>query len=96
MKQAKISEIRDHLSGYLRRVRQGEIIEVTDRDVPIARIVPIEPAARDEQSWIKRLRRSGLGRGGPMRGVKEILNKRLKQKPAGVLDALLEERRSGR
>jgi prevent-host-death family protein len=41
MKRVKIAELRDQLSRHLRTVEQGQEVEVTDRDRPIARIVPI-------------------------------------------------------
>lgn len=97
MAQAKISELKNRLSYYLKRVQQGEVVEVIDRDIPVARIVPIQPAPEGQDAWIERLRRSGLVRGGPMRGVKEILQQKPPgKKSAGVLAALLEERRTGR
>jgi len=45
MRRVKIAELRDQLSRYLRYVQQGAEIEVTDRDRPIARIVPLSDAA---------------------------------------------------
>ena len=46
MKRVKIAELKDHLSRHLRAVERGMSLEVTDRDRPIARIVPLakEPA----------------------------------------------------
>jgi prevent-host-death family protein len=41
MKRVKIAELKDQLSKYLRAVEGGAEVEVTDRDRPIARIVPI-------------------------------------------------------
>jgi prevent-host-death family protein len=35
-----IRELKNRLSYYLDRVRKGEVIEVTDRGKPLARIVP--------------------------------------------------------
>jgi prevent-host-death family protein len=40
MRRVKIAELKDQLSRYLRAVEHGEEIEVTDRNRPIARIVP--------------------------------------------------------
>ena len=42
MMQAKISELKNSLSSYLRKVKSGESILVLDRNTPIARLVPIE------------------------------------------------------
>ncbi|MEY4512879.1 MAG: Antitoxin Phd YefM, type toxin-antitoxin system [Pseudomonadota bacterium] len=44
MKSVKIAELKDKLSEHLRAVEAGEVVIVTDRDRPIARIVPIQPA----------------------------------------------------
>jgi prevent-host-death family protein len=42
MRRVKIAELKDHLSKHLRAVERGAEVEVTDRDRPIARIVPVE------------------------------------------------------
>ena len=43
MKRVKIAELKDHLSAHLRSVERGGEVVVTDRDRPIARIVPTTP-----------------------------------------------------
>ncbi len=35
-----IGELKDHLSGYLQYVKNGEEVVVQDCDVPVARILP--------------------------------------------------------
>jgi len=40
-----IRELREDLSRALRRVRGGEVLEVTDRGESVARLVPIGPVA---------------------------------------------------
>jgi prevent-host-death family protein len=42
MKQAKVSDLKAHLSAYLAGVRAGETLIVCDRATPIARLVPYE------------------------------------------------------
>jgi prevent-host-death family protein len=42
MKQVGVAELKNNLSRHLRAVEAGEVIEVTDHDRPIARLVPIE------------------------------------------------------
>jgi prevent-host-death family protein len=37
-----VRELKDHLSRYLERVRQGEEIVVTDRGNPVARLTSID------------------------------------------------------
>jgi prevent-host-death family protein len=41
MKSVNIAELKNHLSAYLNQVKSGEEITVRDRDLPIARIVPL-------------------------------------------------------
>ena len=44
-KRVKISELKAHLSEYLRHVRRGHTVEVLDRDTAIAEIIPIKTTA---------------------------------------------------
>jgi antitoxin (DNA-binding transcriptional repressor) of toxin-antitoxin stability system len=46
MTNVKIADLKANLSRHLRTVRGGDTITVLDRDTPIARIVPIDAAAR--------------------------------------------------
>jgi prevent-host-death family protein len=48
MRSVKIAELKDHLSEHLRAVEAGAEIEVTDRNRPVARIIPIRLAAAVE------------------------------------------------
>jgi prevent-host-death family protein len=45
MKSVKIAELKDKLSEHLRAVEQGDEVIVTDRNRPIARIVPLATGA---------------------------------------------------
>ena len=49
MKRARISELKNSLSSYLREVKSGESILVLDRNTPVARLVPIESAPKVEE-----------------------------------------------
>jgi len=39
--QARIADLKAHLSTYLRAVRGGQTITVLDRETPVAQLVPI-------------------------------------------------------
>lgn len=82
MKSVKIAELKNHLSEHLRAVEAGAEILVTDRDRPIARIVP-HPAVEGRVRMIK-----------PTRAFASLRAKRFA--PAGwkinSTDLLLEER----
>jgi len=41
MKTVRIAELKDNLSRYLRAAEKGSSVVVTDRDRPVAQIVPI-------------------------------------------------------
>ena len=97
MKNARISELRDGLSKYLDQVRHGETVVVYDRDVPIARIEPIAAADDGVPDWVKDAERRGVIR-PPKKpgGVRLSMPPPRAQDGVGLLEALLEERRSGR
>jgi len=46
MEKASISNLKNNLSAYLRKVRAGQPVVIYDRDVPIARIERIETKSR--------------------------------------------------
>ncbi len=97
MKVAGIAELKARLSEYLDRVKAGHEVLVTDRGRPIAKLIPVG-AALSKESRRERLARQGLlilGRGK----VRKELLIRPRGDPeigAGVLAALIEERREGR
>lgn len=62
MAQALVSirELKSRLSHYLRLTREGESVVITDRGVPIARIVPMGPAAQGLDQRLQAMREAGL------------------------------------
>ena len=46
MEKATISNLKNNLSAYLRKVRAGHAVVIYDRDVPIARLQRIESTER--------------------------------------------------
>lgn len=95
MNKATISQLKNHLSGYLEKVKAGQPLLVMDRDVPIARIERIEPGGKDDDR-IGRLERAGLIRRGKGRIDLAMLARKGPRAKHSVLEALLEERREGR
>ena len=51
MERVGVRELRQNLSVYLRRVKRGESLEVTERGTTVARLVP--PSTGDE--WLDRM-----------------------------------------
>lgn len=99
MIRATISEVKDGMSAYLRRVKSGESVLVMERRTPVARIVPVgrgtedgkEADDVDRNAKLARLERAGIvvrrGSGSPL----DLLGQPLRA-GAGVLEALLDER----
>lgn len=94
----KVSELKNRLSHYLRLVRRGESVLVSDRDQVIARIEPagdLAFAGTDDAGWLDDLERRGIVR----RSVGKLPRGWLDRRPdvkVDVVGALLEERREGR
>jgi prevent-host-death family protein len=45
MLRVSVTELKNRLRRYLRLVKQGAIVEIEERSVPIARLLPIHPLA---------------------------------------------------
>lgn len=67
MERVGIRELRQNLSVYLRRVKRGESLEVTERGTPVARLVP--PSTGDE--WLDRMAAEGRVR-LPTRSIDDL------------------------
>ena len=50
-----VTELRANLSEWLQRVRDGDEVTITDRGLPVARLVPV-----GEMELIQRLEREGV------------------------------------
>jgi prevent-host-death family protein len=99
MKRASVSELKNKLSAYLRRVKAGESVLVTDRGQPIARLEPLRgPAAADAR--LARLIAEGviIPPKNPMshEELAKFLRRPLPTSKKSVLEALLEEREEER
>jgi prevent-host-death family protein len=90
MKTIGIRELRQHASRYLRMVRDGESIEVTDWGEPIAMITPIRTAEPARERLIREA--TLIPAEDPRRGFDDIEPVTLPpgQRPASEL--LIEER----
>jgi prevent-host-death family protein len=79
-----VSELRAHLSGWLERARAGEEVVVTDRGVPVARLIGIESRSKLEQLVqdgviarpvrASRPRAAGEARPKPRRSLAELVS----------------------
>ncbi len=96
MKKARISELKNRLSHYLRFVRRGQSVLVYDRDRAIARIDPIrDPGPMEDAGEMAELERIGAVRSPTAQLPEGWLEQRVNVR-ANVVAALLAERESGR
>ncbi len=96
MRTTGVTELKASLSEMLARVKSGEEILITEHGRPIARLMPLP--SWDMDAATEELVRKGLAK-PPERplDVEEFLKRPRPEDPEGLLlQALLEERRSGR
>ena len=98
MEKATVSNLKNNLSAYLRKVRSGQPVLIYDRDVPIARIERIETGGRGADR-LALLAAQGITQPAtrPLsaRQLRTLLPRAMPCS-ARVLDALLEERAQDR
>ena len=89
MKTVGIRELKRNLSQYLRSVKAGKKIVITDRKKEIAVIVPFKKV--DDQGKILQLVREGVAdwSGEKPRGI----SARIKSKGKSISEAVIEDRR---
>jgi prevent-host-death family protein len=89
-----VVDLKARLSEHLRLVKAGHEVIVTERGVPVARILPLDDGER------RSTRRFRLTRSGVVKAGRGKLAAALKRAPAGpdadtsVVEALLDERRT--
>jgi prevent-host-death family protein len=94
MEKTTISELKNNLSAYLKKVRAGDTLIVLDRDQPVAKIEHIEKGSTADDRLI-RLEKTGLIR----RASRAFDFGTLQEQPRveqSVLEALIDERKEGR
>ncbi len=64
MERASVSELKKSASEYLRKVKSGEEILLTDRGHPFAKIVPLRRDEAGEGTNMAKLEAAGLARVG--------------------------------
>ncbi len=96
MLKASISELKRSLSAYLRDVRTGEEVLITDRGRPIARLVPVARPVSEDDHYAD-LERKGLVKRGTGKLPEDFWELPRMEDPEGlVLKGLLREREEGR
>jgi len=94
MKTTAVASLKAQLSKYLRLVKAGEEILITERGVPVAKIVPIGPAAPDLES-LRDLERQGLLRLGSGRVRKSFWSMPRGKDPKSAVRSAVRQDRDG-
>ena len=97
MKTATVSRLKASLSEYLAGVRSGESLIVTDRGMPVAKIIPLTRGDTEVPAHLLELQRCGavrLGTGALPAGFLEAA--RPLDAGGRVLESLLKEREESR
>jgi antitoxin (DNA-binding transcriptional repressor) of toxin-antitoxin stability system len=95
VEKATISQLKNRLSAYLKKVRAGRSILIVDRDQPIARLERIDAGGAGDDR-LARLERAGVVRRGSGRVDLAALKRPAPRPRTSVGTALLDDRREGR
>jgi antitoxin (DNA-binding transcriptional repressor) of toxin-antitoxin stability system len=94
MERVTISQLKNSLSAYLKKVRAGQTVLILDRNEPIAVLERVDNKSMAGDERLTQLEQAGLIKRsktsdplGALRGYKPIKSK------ASVIDAVIEERR---
>jgi prevent-host-death family protein len=91
-----ISQLKNSLSAYLKKVRAGQSVLILDRNEPVAMLEPINNQTSPD-ARLARLEQAGLIRRSKTAQPLEALAKYTAPKSkASVIQALIDERREGR
>ena len=96
MKAAAVSELKARLSEFLNLVKAGNVILITERGKPVARLVPVSNAGATRES-LRMLEKQGLIKIGSGKLPKGFWEMPRPEDPKGLVGkALLDEREDGR
>jgi prevent-host-death family protein len=95
VEKATISQLKNRLSAYLKKVRAGAVVLIFDRDEPVARLERVDASGRVDDR-IRRLEKKGVLR-RPSRALRlDSLPPMPSPAKRSVVEALLEDRREDR
>ena len=90
MEMVGVRELRENLSRYLKRIKSGESIIVTERKNEVAIILPYEKEDNENEKVLQLIQRGIVYWSG---GKPKGLPSRISSKGKNVSDAVIEDRR---
>ncbi|MGB9498598.1 MAG: type II toxin-antitoxin system Phd/YefM family antitoxin [Dissulfuribacterales bacterium] len=93
MEKIGIRELKENMSRYMKKVRAGERIIVTDRKKEIAVIIPLVKKAGEEKLYELIRRGMASWSGGVPEGMPEGMPGRIISKGKSVSSAVIDDRR---
>jgi antitoxin (DNA-binding transcriptional repressor) of toxin-antitoxin stability system len=92
-----ISQLKNSLSAYLKKVRAGQTLLILDRDEPIAVLERVNRDSLADDDRLARLEQAGLIRRPKHARPRDVMQGYTPiETQASVVDAVIEERREGR
>ncbi len=79
-----VRDLKSRLSEYLRRVRAGERVIVTDRGRPMAELTPLRQEALDPEERLARLAEAGEVQRPRGRGLTDFVPVRVRGRPVSA------------
>ena len=92
MKQVSVTELKNQLSRYLRLVKRGEVIEILEHSVPVARLEGVQGLPTRTEDHLERLRRDGIVLPAKQGARTDIVDEPPVECRADVVQAVIDER----
>lgn len=94
---ASVTHAKNNLSKLLKKVRHGQSVLILDRNVPVARLEPLDPREpAGEEARLRELERQGLIKMGKGKLPKDFWTRPLPKLKGSLVEAVLAERRESK
>lgn len=87
-----VTEAKNNLSKLLKKVRHGDSILILDRNVPVARLEPLDGTEPGEDPRITQLVREGVIKRGKKKLPKDFFTRPLPKLKGSLVTAVLKDR----
>jgi prevent-host-death family protein len=92
MTTASITQAKNNLSKLIKKVKHGESVLILDRNIPVARLEPLDGSEPGEDPRITELVREGVIKRGRKRLPKDFFTRPLPKLKGSLVETLLKMR----